>query len=164
MNTLTSGLADVWALLFNVLAFIILTAFLFLFANRVGKGSFVALIASFYVGFALYTVFPYAKTFSSGAGTLNAGLVSLVLYLVFTTVSYVILRRSITSGFFLFGSVGTIILSLLTAGFLIALSYHSFSLESIYTFPHVIKTYFAPTQYFFWWFIAPCVGLLALSR
>ncbi len=164
MNVITSGLTDLWTLILNLLVFIVLAALLFFFANREGKGPFIALIASFYVGFAIYSVFPFTKLLATGSGALNTSITALVLYAIFTGVSYYILHRAVGGGFFTMGNAGVIILSLLTAGFLIALSYHSFSLEGIYTFPAIIRMYFAPIQYFFWWFIAPLVGLLIVAR
>lgn len=167
MNSLTqaatSGVTGIWTLFLNLLVFIVLAGALFLFANRMGRGSFISLIAAFYVGFAIFSVFPYGKLLSGGTGGLSGSVSALVLYAIFTAISYYILQRS-AGGFLSLGNAGVIILSLLTAGFLIALSYHSFSLEGIYSFPAMIKMYFAPPEYFFWWFVAPLVGLLAVAR
>jgi hypothetical protein len=160
----TTGLGEVWTLVLNFLIFLVLAGVLFFFANRMGKGPFIALIISLYVGFALFTVFPYAKLLLGSAGALNASIADLVIYAIFTGVAYYLLTRAIGGGFFTLGTLGIIVLSLLTSGFLIALSYHSFALDGIYTFPAVIKMYFAPAQYFFWWFIAPLIGLLAVAR
>src|SRR6185369_1804848 len=124
----TSGVSEVWTLLLNFLVFIVLPGILFFFANRMGRGAFIALIASFYVGFAIFTIFPYARLLSTGSGALNASITSLVLYAIFTGIAYYVLHRSVGGGFFSMGNAGVIILSVLTAGFLIALSYHSFSL------------------------------------
>jgi hypothetical protein len=53
-----------------------------------------------------------------------------------------------------------IVLSFLSAAFLMALAYHVFHVTNIYTFPEPMNTLFAPDQYFFWWFAAPLIGLL----
>jgi len=167
MDSLTTAAAHslsmVWALVLNFLVFLVLTALLFFLGNR-NKGSLIALIASFYVAFAIYTVFPFMKTLLSGTNALNEGIAAILVYAIFTGICFYVLNRSVVGGFFSMGNAGVIILAALTAGFLIALSYHSFSVAEIYTFPAAIKTYFAPAQYFFWWFIAPLVGLLIVAR
>jgi hypothetical protein len=164
MQFLTTALSEGTTVVLNFLVFIVLAAVLFFFANRMGRGPFIALIASFYIGFALFSVFPYEKVLLGGSGGLNESIASLVIYAIFTGIAYYILHRSVSGGFSPLGNAGTIIVSLLTAGFLIALSYHSFSLEGIYAFPAIIRTYFAPAQYFFWWFIAPLIGLAVIAR
>ena len=44
--------------------------------------------------------------------------------------------------------------------FLLAIAYHVFQVSNIYIFPDPINSLFAPDKYFFWWFVAPLLGLL----
>ncbi len=168
MNAITSlatnGVTEAWTLLLNFLILIVLAGVLFFFSHQMGRSAFVALVASLYVGFAVYTVFPFADALHTGSAALNVTITSLILYTIFVALSYYILRRNMGGALFSTGNVGIGIICLLTAGFLIALAYHSFSLRGVYTFPEVIEMYFAPAKYFFWWFIAPLVGLLAFAR
>jgi hypothetical protein len=74
------------------------------------------------------------------------------------------LRRVVVSDFLYVGIIGLLILSLLATGFLIALAYHVFPVTSVYHFSSAIDMLFASKTYFWWWFIAPAVGLFFLAR
>ncbi|HVW71690.1 MAG TPA: hypothetical protein VHB93_00895 [Candidatus Paceibacterota bacterium] len=158
----TSGALVAWAAVGNFLALIILALILFLFCYRVGKGPFVSLVMALYVGFALYSVFPYAHVIQKGVGTAPtyvAG-VSLVLYAIAVIIPYLIIRKVSASDFINLSMTAQLVLSVLTAGFLLALAHHALSLSSLYAYPEPLSSFFNPPQYFFWWFIAPLAGFL----
>ena len=95
---------------------------------------------------------------------MTALLAQVGLYAALTLVFYIILRRVVVSDFLYVGIFGTIILSFLGAAFLIALAYHLFPVASVYDFTPAIDALFALKQYFFWWFVAPAIGLFFLAR
>jgi hypothetical protein len=163
-HVLTNGVSLAWSLTFSLLAFIIIAGLLFLFALKAGRDALVAAILALYIGFALYILFPYAGALAVGDSAVTKSISAIVLYVVFTGIAYYIVRRVSGSVLLLGGNAGAIALALLTSGFLIALAYHSFSVEDVYAFTPTIKTYFAPAQYFFWWFSAPLAGVLVLAR
>jgi len=136
---------------------------LFLFAWFVGRGPFVALLFSLYAGYAVYAVFPYSS-FLPVAPPMMAFFANAGLYAAFVFVFFLILRRVIVSDFFYIGAFGLIVLSLLGAGFFVALASHSFAVTSFYQFTPAITAYLVPSQYFFWWFSGPAIGLLFFAR
>lgn len=145
--------------------FIVLALFgvLFFFAWYMGRGPFVGLIISLYVGYALYTLFPYLSYLPTTPPIATLG-AALALYIGFSGIAYLILRRAIVSDFIYVGIFGLAFLSLLTAGFLLALLYHLFPVAPLYTFTPAVDFLFAAKEYFFWWFIAPLIGLFFLTR
>ncbi len=164
MNALATHTAlSAYAVLGNVLALLILASALFLFARYVGRGPFVALLLSFYAGYAIYAAFPYLA-FLPSAPALTAVLSHAAVYFGLVLVFYIILRRVVVSDFLYIGLFGHIILATLGAAFLIALAYHVFSVTDVYHFTPTIAQLFAPTQYFFYWFAAPAIGLFFFAR
>ena len=59
----TGGFSDIVAFIGNFLVLLLLAAALFFFALRAGRALLVSLILALYVGFALFTVFPYKEMF-----------------------------------------------------------------------------------------------------
>lgn len=164
VNTIATHTAlSAWAFGSDFLVLIVLVAALFFFAWYMGRGPFIALLVSFYVGYALYALFPFAKLLpQTPAATALASAVALYAALVF--LSYLILRRVASSDFVSISPFALAALALLGASFLIALAYHVFPDVSIYGFPSSMNTIFEPREYFFWWFAAPLVGLFFLAR
>jgi len=161
----SAGAAEAWSFVLNFLVLIILSIALFVFAYRYGKGALLSLIASFYVGFAVYTVFPYKEAVAGAAGgAAGTTVASIVIFLAFSFFAYYIIRKFSDGVFILFGNAGVFVLALLASGFLIALSYHTFAIQDLYRYTPAIETYFTPAKYFFWWFIAPLLGLIGLAR
>ena len=164
VNTLATHTAlTVWGLGSDFLIVIILFALFFLFAYYVGRGPFVAVLLAFYAAYALYIAFPY-MSYLPTAPALTALLAHVGLYFALTFLFYIILRRVVVSDFLYIGLLGLFALSFLGAAFLLALAYHVFSVTSIYHFTPVVSTLFAAKQYFFWWFVAPAIGLFFLAR
>ena len=161
----TSGALEIWACFLNFMVLLVIAAVLFAFSYKFGRASFLSLIIAFYVGFAIYTVFPYTAVITAAGTTpLSTTVASVLLYLVLTGVSYMVIRKSSDGGILTMGNIGVLILALLTGGFLIALSYHTFAIQDLYRFTPQIEMYFTPAKYFFWWFIAPILGLIGLAR
>lgn len=158
-NTLaTHVVLSLWLATSSFLIILIsLIALLFFFARYVGRGPFVALLLSFYAAYALYSVFPYAS-FPAIPPTM-ALLVRLGLYAAFVFVFYVIMQRVMVSDFFHIGFFGLIVLSFFGAVFLLTLAYRVFLITSVYHFTPAISTLLSLNKYFFWWFVAPAIGL-----
>ena len=154
----STSAASVWAIVGNVFVFLLIAAALVVFALRVGKAALFSLILSLYVGYALYIVFPFTEL----AGGTPLG--NVAVYGVLVVLSYLLVRRIGSSGIGGLKIVRLIILAALTAGFVMALGYTTFDIDTVYSFPKTLDLLFAPSQYFFWWFVAPLVGIFALGR
>lgn len=164
VNTLATHTAlSLYASIGNFLILLVLAAVFFLFCRYAGRGPFVALLLSLYAAYAIYVAFPYASLLPS-APALTAIIVHAALYFALIFVFYLILRRVVVSDFLYIGLFGLIALSFLGAAFLIALAYHVFAVTDIYHFNTALAALFEPDQYFFWWFIAPAVGVFFLAR
>ena len=154
---------SLWSMGAAFLIVIILFALFFLFAQYVGRAPFVSVLLAFYSAYALYLVFPYLSYLPSDP-PIAALLAHVGVYAALSFAFFIILRRFIVSDFLYIGLFGIIILSLLAAGFLLALAYHTFAVTGVYHFTPAIDAFFAPEKYFFWWFISPAVGLFFLAR
>lgn len=172
--TATEGIAQVstlatnyaftaWSAASDFLIIIILFSILFLFAWYIGRATLVSILLAFYAAYALYVAFPYSSILPT-APALTALLAHVGFYAALTLVFYIILRRVVVSDFLYVGIFGTIVLSFLGATFLLALAYHVFPVADVYNFTPAIDLLFALKQYFFWWFVAPAIGLFFLAR
>jgi hypothetical protein len=147
----------------DFLIIIILVAFFFGFAWYVGRGPFVAIMLSYYGAYAIYQAFPY-ENYLPQAPALTALLAHVGLYVALGFAFYIVLRRVVVSDFLYVGNIGLLVLSFLASAFLIALSYHVFPITAIYHFTPAMDALFAAKEYFFWWFVAPAIGLFFLAR
>lgn len=159
----TNTALSAWALANDFLILLILFGVLFLFAWYVGRGQFVALLIALYAAYAPYVIFPYTS-FLPATPPLTAFLAHVGLYAALALVFYLVLHRMIASDFFSISAFGLIVLSFLGAAFLIALASHVFLITSFYSLTPAITALFAPSQYFFWWFVAPVLGLFIFAR
>ena len=161
----TSGAHSAWLLAGNFLVLLILTGIMVGFSYRAGRGGIISLIVSFYAGYAIYLVFPYTDDIlEAGGSPVVKAIISLVLYSIATFVPFHFIQRLTSGGFGVLSAVPRFVLSFLAAAFLLTLAYHVFHVSNIYTFPSPIDSLFAPDAYFFWWFVAPLVGLLFFVR
>jgi hypothetical protein len=170
----TEGLAQVnelattyaftaWNFAGDFLIILVLVAVFFLYAWYIGRGQLVSVLLAFYCAYALYLMFPYLS-FLPTAPALTALLAQAGLYLGLAFLFFIILRRVVVSDFLYIGIFGLFALSFLAAAFLIALAYHVFPVVDVYNFTPAIDLLFAPKEYFWWWFVAPAIGLFFLAR
>ncbi|MDB5195274.1 MAG: hypothetical protein JWO84_458 [Parcubacteria group bacterium] len=158
----TTAASHSWALVSNFLILLVLTVLFILFSYR-SRGGILSLILGFYVGYALYLVFPYTSmVLGFGTTPLLKAILSVLMYLVACVIPFLFVERIVSGGYGVLSVLPRFGLSFLAATFLLALAYHVFHVSNIYTFPEPMNTLFAPDQYFFLWFIAPLVGLLLL--
>ncbi len=164
VNILATNTAlTVWSAASDFLIILILVTVFFLYAWYVGRGQLVSVLLAFYCAYALYVMFPY-MSYLPTAPALTALLAQAGVYLGLSFLFFIILRRVVVSDFLYIGILGLIALSFFTAAFLLALAYQVFPVASVYDFTPAIDLLFAPKEYFFWWFIAPAVGLFFLAR
>lgn len=142
---------------------LVLVAVFFIFAWYVGRGPFVSVLISFYGAYAVYTIFPYMSYLPSAPAS-SAVLANIGLYAALAVIFYIVLGRVVVSDFLYIAVLGLAALSVLAAGFLLALAYHVFDVTQVYQFSPAIDTLFAAKEYFFWWFVGPAVGLFFLAR
>ncbi len=158
-----STLSPAWIWVSSFLFLIILVGLLIGFARFMGNGPFIALIAALYVAYALYFAFPYLSFLPTGPALTALG-ARVALYLGFFIISYLLLRKVAASDFVNIGSVGLIIVSFLTAGFIFALAYQSFPVREVYHFSPSLDTLFATKEWFYGWFVAPILGLFFFAH
>ena len=165
LNSLaTGGLSEIMAFVGNFLVLILLAVALFFFAVRAGRALLISLILALYVGFALFTVFPYKETFLVGDSALARAVAGMVLFAVFTVFPYILLRRVSTTGSLSINPISLALLALATGGFVLALGYHVLDIASVIPLTPSLDALFAPEGYFFWWFLAPLAGIFITTR
>jgi len=162
----TTGASEAWTLILSFLALIIITGVLFAFSLRAGKSSLVSLILSFYIGYAIYQVFPYADAILAiGKGSAVTLVVAkLVIYAIATYIPFYVINRHASNDYFVPNKLIALFACFLAAAFLMAIGYHTFGAKSAYAFTPALDMLFAPASYFFWWFIAPLAGVYLLVR
>lgn len=165
LNSLaTGGFSEIVAFVGNFLVLIVLAVLLFFFAVRAGRALLISLILALYVGFALFTVFPYKETLLVGDSTLARAVAGMVLFAAFTVFPYILLRRVSTTGALSINPISLALLALATGGFVLALGYHVLDIASVIPLTPSLDALFAPDRYFFWWFLAPLAGIFITTR
>jgi hypothetical protein len=152
-----------WSSVSDFVIVIVMVLVFTLFSRYAGRGPFVGIMLSFYTAYALYVAFPYTALLPT-APAITALATHVGLYLGLVLIFYIVLRRVVVSDFLYIGSIGLIMLSFLAAGFLLALAYHVFAVTEVYHFTPAMDMLFAPKEFFFWWFVAPAIGLFFLAR
>jgi len=164
-NIATTTVASVWSVAGDFLVVLVIFGLLLCFAWYMGRSAFASLLVSFYVGLLLYTIFPYQTlALSFGTTPFFKLLIALGIFLIFTVIPYIVLRRISDSDFFSIGIIGTFVLCVLGTGFLMAVGYEVLPVRDVYTFTPTLDLLFAPKDYFFWWIGAPLLGLLFFAR
>jgi|JI8StandDraft_1071087.scaffolds.fasta_scaffold114753_2 hypothetical protein len=146
----------------NFLAFVLLTFLMLVFAMRARLG-IVYLIIAMYIAYGLYTVFPYTH-FLVNFTDMPAikAVTSVLLFMLFTFFPYRFIDRLAGGGVGIMTFFTNVMLSVLAAGFILALCYHLFQINQVFTFSAPIDQLFAPEGYFFYWFMAPLIGVYLL--
>lgn len=161
--TAVSGDAMIWVM--NFLVLIVLTMVIYVFAMRKGGAGVISLNLTLYAGYAVYAVFPYKDAIIGiGATPLIQAVLAIVLFLLLSMVPYVVIMRLTEPSFGQLSFFQGLLLSLVAAVFLMALAFHVFEVSNIYTFSEPLNQLFAPEGYFFYWFIAPLIGLYFFAR
>lgn len=160
----TGGFGDIVAFFGNFLVLLVLAVLLFFFALRAGRAMLISLILALYVGFALFSVFPFKEMFLVGDTPLVRAVAGIALFAVFTFFPYVLLRRVSTSGTIHINPLVLALLTLVTGGFVLALGYHVLNIAAVIPLTPSLDALFAPDKYFFWWVLAPLVGIYATAR
>jgi len=157
--------ADAMTWVMNFLALIVLTLAVYMFAMREGGAGVISLNISLYCGYAIYSVFPYRDAIVAiGATPLVQAALAIGLFIAATAGPFLISMRLTAPSFGQLSFFQGLLLSLVAAVFLLALGYHVFDITNVYTFPDPLNQLFAPEGFFFYWFIAPLVGLYFLAR
>lgn len=165
LNSLaTGGLGDIIGFFGNFLALLVIAGLLFLFAWRAGRAMLISLILALYVGFAFFSVFPYKEAFIIGDTPLVRSVASILLFAVLTFFPYALLRRVSTSSNIRISPVMLGILAFITGGFVLALGYHVLNIAAVIPLTPSLDALFGPDKFFFWWFLAPLVGVYVTSR
>ncbi len=148
----------------NFLVLLVIAAALFFFALRAGRSLFISLILALYVGFALFTVFPYKELIIVGETPLVRAVAGIALFAAFTFFPYILLRRVSSSGAMRINPLTLAALTLVTGGFVLALGYHILNIGAVIPLTPSLDLLFAPDKYFFWWFVAPLIGVYLTAR
>ena len=140
-------------------AFIVAAALIALFALVFGSDRFMPLVAGIYAAIPLYMIFPY-KDILGDNPYFAVGLY--LLFAILGLIAFSGLSTFLTSTGL--GFVRTLILSVLVAGFLLAVAVHILPFEQIYTLSAPTKALFSSNTAYFWWLVAPLAGVFFLGR
>lgn len=157
--------SSVWIFFGNFLGLIILTLILFFIGMRRGSSGLISLNLALYIAYAVYAVFPYRDAvIGIGATPLIQAIISLGIFIIATVPPFVMIERVTSQSFGSLSIIQNLFLSFGAAVFLMALGYHVFDISNIYTFSEPLNQLFVPEGYFFYWFIAPLIGLFFFAR
>lgn len=164
-NLATSAAGTAWLWAGNFLVLILLTVGILFLAMRRGGAGLISLNIALYAGYAVYIVFPYRDAIIGiGATAVVQAIISVTLFVLATAIPFVICFRLTEPSFGSLNLVQGTILSLAASFFIMALVYHVFDISNIYHFSDPLNQLFEPQGFFFYWFIAPLIGLFFLAR
>ncbi len=151
--------ANFGSFFFDFISFIVVAAAVFLFALYFGRDRLAPLIAGLYTALGLYAAFPYMTALGGNADLEIALYVILAVlgFIAFSGLSYFMAAHA-------GGLLGEVIMSVLIAGSILAISIHVLPVEHVYVFTTATKSLFASNQAFFWWLVAPLAGLFFIGR
>ena len=139
----------------------------FFYAIHWGKSNSISLLISFYIGMLAFISFPYLDTLTIlKSSETQVALSHLAIFLLGVFIIHYILRYSLYAEYpphKITKLIQAGILAASSTGLLFAFTYHSFSISLLYDFSPSIDTLFSP-EFFFWWLVAPLVGLAIVSR
>lgn len=165
LNSFASGgLTDIVAFVGNFLIFLVIGAVLFFLALRTGRNMLVSLVLALYIGFAFFTVFPFKETLIFGDTAFVRALSGIALFAVFTAFPYILIRRVSTAGSLRINPIALAILAFAAGGLVLVLGYHVLNIAAVLPLTPSLDALFAPEQYFFWWFLAPLIGIYLTAR
>ena len=144
----------------DFIAFIIIAGLIAAYAFYFGRDRLVALIGGLYAAVLLYQKFPYGSFLPADNPYIQIGLYvgfTLVAMIAFSGLSFFLARS--TSSF-----LGTAILSIVTAGLILAIGIHILPVQQLYTFSAPTLALFSSDQSFFWWLVAPLAGLFFFGK
>lgn len=159
--------ADAWLWVTNFLILIVLTLAVYFLAMREGGAGVISLNITLYCGYAIYSVFPYRDAIIGiGATPLVQAVLAIALFLGALIMPFMIVMRLTAPSFGQLSFFQGLLLSIVAAVFLMALAYHLFEISNIFPelFSEPLDRLFEPEGYFFYWFIAPLIGLYFLAR
>jgi hypothetical protein len=143
----------------DFLAFIVVAALIAAFAFYFGRDRLMALIGGLYAAIPLYQAFPFFESLPQNP-YIEIGVFLAFLFaglIAFSGLSAFLARSA--SNF-----LGTGILSVVTAGFVLAVAVHILPVSEIYTFSEPTLALFSDDQIFFWWLLAPLGGLFFFGK
>ena len=143
----------------DFVSFIVIFFAVLFFALYFGRDRIAPLIAALYAALALYVAFPYMAPLG-GNPYLEIGVYVIMAVLGFMTFSGLSYFMAAHSG----GIFSEVVISILVAGFILAISLHTLPVKDVYTFSAATQALFASPQAFFWWLVAPLAGLFFLGR
>lgn len=148
--------------LFMILVFV---GFL-IYAMVKGVQGIVNLILALYLALLISLKFPYySHVLSESGDTATDAVIMIIIFAVFTIFAALLFGRVMTTDFeeAAFQSFHKkIIFSLLATILVMAYSYHALPVTDIITPGSPIQSLFGPEKNFFWWLIAPLIGVFFL--
>ncbi len=141
-------------------AFIIVAGAIAALAFYFGRDRLISFVAALYAAVVLYRAFPYGSMLPADNPYVQIGVFvgfTLIALIAFSGLSFFLART--TSSF-----LGTAILSAVTAGLILAISIHVLPVQTLYSFSPPTMALFASPEMFFWWLVAPLVGLFFFGR
>ena len=157
------SVADVTGFIGNFLALLIVAGAILLFTLRQGRASFVSLVMSLYAALGLFSVFPYDDLLK-GDSAMGSFVASALVFGGLAFASYLLLSRVTTTGTMAMHTLILAILSVLTAGFVLAVGYHLLGLSAAVPLTPSLAAILGPDRYFFWWCVAPLAGMFLAAR
>lgn len=128
-----------------------------------GRRAMTSLILGLYFALLISLKFPYyAKIRESVGGALSETTISIAVFILFTALFSILMDRLLfyrVDETAFAGLWKKVLLALFATVLVMAYSYHVLPITQLIDPGSSAQYLFAPPQYFFWWLIAPLVGL-----
>lgn len=134
------------------------------FGFQFGKDKIISLILSLYITLLIYLNFPYLDLFILDGMELIS---NIGVFVVFLFLINMILKRMILSEYphdLMHKWFEIIVLSLVATTLLLAFIYHVLPVFAVHDFSPDVDKYFATSELFFWWLVAPFVAMFFVIR
>ena len=162
------ALGAVASMSLDTIILVVIFVILFGYGLKYGKRKIISLILSFYISIPIVFSFPYLQKISFFGETEKAilysqiGLFILIIIFINIAIDMVIIWELSSRGLRKLFEMGA--LALASGGLLVAISYHTVKINTLYDFASPIDGLFASTTMFFWWLVIPLVAIFFTVR
>jgi hypothetical protein len=144
---------------------VLLAAFGALFAYAVVRGqrALLSLVFGLYIALLISLEFPYYEAVTRSMTFVSPSGVKSIFFALFTAFGSILFERLLSrllDETAIEGVWRKVILSFLATALVLSYSYHVLPLSSLLDPGAKIGALFAPQEYFFWWLLAPLIGIM----
>jgi hypothetical protein len=138
---------------------------LFAYAIIRGQRALLSLVFGLYIALLISVEFPYYDKLTTALSFMSEPAIRMTMFAIFTAFGSILFERLLSrllDETAIEGIGKKVILSALATALIMSYSYHVLPITTLIDPGAKISSIFAPQDYFFWWLLAPLVGIMLI--